>query len=379
MTDGADRRSMTSSGGAAARRPRAPARLALRIATIAGIDVRIHISFLLLVGLVALGSTAPGGPGLVPGVGWLVALFACVVAHEVSHGVVARRLGIPVLEIELLPIGGVSKLGRSPEDPGTELRIAVAGPAMSIALALVLAAAAGLAGVALWPPDLYGGGFLARLAWVNLLLAGFNLVPALPLDGGRVLRAALEERMGRERATVLAARTARILAAAMIAVGVVFNVWLIVIGVFVYLGSWTEERAAVVHEHVKDLRVRDVMISGPLTLAGELSAERASEVLRTTAQREFPVVGADGILLGVVTAADLVGARSTVPVADLAREAPVLGPDDPLEASGLIGGDVALAPVVEAGRVVGLARDADVRLLLQRVLRASTRSDGHRV
>ncbi len=251
MSEGNRHPAGLSRGGAAPRPAPARARLALHIATIGGIDVRVHISFLVLVALVALGSTAPGGPGLVPGVAWLVALFACVVAHEVSHGVVARRLGIPVLEIELLPIGGVSKLGRSPDDPGTELRIALAGPAMSVVLALLFAGVAGLAGVALWPPDLYGGGFLARLAWVNLLLAAFNLLPALPLDGGRVFRAVLEERMGRERATVLAARTARFLAVAMMAAGVAFNVWLIVIGAFVYLGSWTEERAAVMHEHLK--------------------------------------------------------------------------------------------------------------------------------
>jgi stage IV sporulation protein FB len=341
---------------------------------VAGIDVRIHISFLLLVALVAVGSTAPGGPGLVPGVGWLVALFACVVAHEVSHGVVARRLGIPVLEIELLPIGGISKLGRPPDDPGTELRIALAGPAMSVVLALLFVAVAGVAGAELWPPDLYGGGFLARLAWVNLLLAGFNLLPALPLDGGRVFRAILEERFGRERATQMAARTARILAVAMIATGVWLNVWLIVIGAFVYLGSWAEERAAVIHGLVKDLRIRDVMIAGPLTLTSGLPAERAREVLRRTAQRQFPVVGSDGGLVGVVTADDLVAARPGTAIADLARDGPVLGPDDPLETSGLIAGDVAVAPVVEGGRVVGLVRSEDARLLLQRLLRASARS-----
>jgi Zn-dependent protease len=354
---------------------RAPARagLAPRIATVAGIDVRIHISFLVLVALVALGSTAPGGPGVVPGLAWLTALFACVVAHEIAHGVVARRLGIPVLEIELLPIGGVSKLARPPDDPGTELRIAVAGPAASVGLAIGFAVSAGLAGVTLWPPDLYGGGFLARLAWVNLLLAAFNLVPALPLDGGRVLRAGLEERVGRARATLLAARTSRILAVGMVAAGAVFNVWLIVIGVFVYLGSWTEERAAAVHEQVKDLRIRDVMISGPLTLPADLPAARAGEALRRTAQREFPVVGADGGLAGVVAADDLVRAAPAAPVGDLARGAPVLRPDEPLETSGLLGGEVQAAPVVEGDRIVGLARGADVRLLVQQLLRTSAR------
>jgi Zn-dependent protease len=370
MTDGVAPPPGTHNGEGVPRRAPARSHLALRVATVAGIDIRIHVSFLLLVGLVALGSTAPGGVGLVPGLAWLAALFACVVAHEVSHGVVARRYGIPVLEIELLPIGGVSKLGRSPDDPGVELRIALAGPAMSVALAAVFAAAAAVAGVAVWPPDLYGGAFLARLAWVNLLLAGFNLLPALPLDGGRVFRAVLEERTDAQRATVIAARTARFLAIGMIVAGLLLNVWLIVIGAFVYIGSWTEERAAVIHAGIKDLRVRDVMILGPVILPAGIPAAQAGRELWHGAQREFPVVGPGGDPAGVVTAAALLAATAEATVGDVAdREAPTLGADDPLETSGLLGGDVAAAPVVEGGRVVGLARSADAMLLVQRVLR----------
>ena len=174
----------------------------------AGVDIRIHATFLLLVALVALGSTAPEGPGLVASLVWLAAIFTCVVVHELAHSLVARRNGIPIVEIELLPIGGVSKMERSPEDPRVELRIAAAGPAASVALGAVFAGIALLAGVPMWPPTLYGGGFLARLSWVNLLLAGFNLAPALPLDGGRVLRALLEQKTDRQRATHVAARRA---------------------------------------------------------------------------------------------------------------------------------------------------------------------------
>jgi Zn-dependent protease len=230
-------------------------RLSARVATVAGVDIRIHATFLLLVALVAMGSSTTGGPGPVAGVLWLAALFVCVVVHELAHSLVAIRYGIPILEIELLPIGGISKMERSPEDPRVELRIAVAGPAASVALGIFLASTALLARVPIWPPTIYDGSFLVRLAWVNLLLAAFNLLPALPLDGGRVLRAFLEERTDRQHATQVAARVGRMLASAMIALGLFFDIWLLMIGVFVYFGSRAEEMAAVLHERIKDVRV----------------------------------------------------------------------------------------------------------------------------
>lgn len=357
-------------------RSRQRPRLSLRLVTVAGIDIRVHAAFLLLVGLVALGSTAPGGPGLGWGLLWLFALFACVVAHELAHSLVARRNGIPILEIELLPIGGVSKMARAPEDPSVELRIAAVGPATSVGLGLVLAAVAVLAGVPMWPPTLYGGGFVARLAWVNLLLAGFNLVPALPLDGGRVFRAALERRVGREQATHQAARAARFFAALMVATGfAIVNVWLVVIGVFVYFGSWAEEAAGVVHERVKGLRVRDVMIREPVVAPAAAPAAQVADALWRGAQRELPVVGRTGEHVGIVTADDLLRAAPGATVADVTDlAAPVLDPDEALESSGLLSDDLSVAVVVRDGRVVGLARAADALMVAQRLVQdAATR------
>lgn len=338
----------------------------MRLATVAGIEIRVHASFLLLVGIVALGSTAPGSPGLVASMLWLVALFACVVFHELAHSLVARRNGIPIIEIELLPIGGVSKMARSPEDPAVELRIAAAGPAASLVLAAAAAAVALIAGVTLWPPTLVGGGFLARLAWVNLVLAAFNLLPALPLDGGRVLRAALEPRIGRVRATHIAATAGRVGAVLMIAVGVLVNVFLVVIGVFVYLGSWAEEATLALHERARDLCVRDVMIREPIVVPAAARVARAAPALWHDAQRAFPVVSPDGAYVGLVTAENLLG-HSAETIGDVAdRTAPTLGPDDPLEASGLLTDGPRVATVVSAGQVVGLARAADAVLVAQR-------------
>ena len=299
-------------------------RWSLRLATVAGIDIRVHVSFLLLLGLVAVGSTAPDGPGLVAGIGWLAALFACVVVHELAHSLVAQRHGITVTEIDLLPIGGVSQMARLPEDPGVELRIAAAGPAASAALALTFGLSAALTGAQLWPPDLYRGDLLARLAWVNLLLAAFNLLPALPLDGGRVLRAVLEAHRDRRRATAIAAQVARILAVVMMVAGFLVNVWLLLIGLFVYVGSRAEQVAAEVHEQVKDLTVQDVMLPAPVpgTEVGDLDDPHVS----------------------------------------------VLSPDEALEASGLLAGSPAVAVVVRDGRVVGLARSEDAQRKVRRLL-----------
>jgi Zn-dependent protease len=338
----------------------------VRLVTVAGVEIRVHATFLALVALVALGSTVPDGPGLFAGLAWLVALFSCVVAHELAHSLVARRNGIPVIEIELLPIGGVSKMARLPDDPQVELRIAAAGPAASVALGAAFASLAVLVGASLWPPTLYGGAWLARLAWVNVILAAFNLLPALPLDGGRVLRAVLEQRSDREQATRTAARVGRFFASLMIAAGVLVNLWLLIIGVFVYLGSVAEEAAATLHGLTKDLRVRDVMIREPIVIvAGTPAGDAAASVWRG-AQREFPVVTADGICVGLVTAGMLLDADPATPVGEIAdTTAPVLSPDHPLEESGLLDRLPLAAPVVAGGAVVGLARSADAALVIE--------------
>ncbi len=337
--------------------------LSLRVGTIAGIEIRIHATFLLLVALVALAATETEGPTLASSMGWLVAVFACVVAHELGHSLVARRSGIETVEIELLPIGGISKLARSPEDPRVELRIAIAGPIVSVALGMVFALAAVAAGVEMWPPTLYGGGFIARLAWVNLVLAAFNLLPALPLDGGRVLRAMLEQHTDRERATRLAARVARVVAIAMIAVGFLLNVWLVLIGAFVYFASSAEEKAARIHERVKDRHVSDVMIREPICVPPDETVAQLLGVMSTTAQRDFPVVAADGAYLGLVKARVLLHAAPDARVRSVADSIPPLAPDDLLETSGLLDGELSAAVVVTDGRVVGLVRAADAEFL----------------
>jgi Zn-dependent protease len=204
----------------------------------------VHWSFLALLCLVALADDGRGVRFVVVMLAWVVALFACVVVHELAHCVVARRRGARVIRIVLLPIGGLSQLESMPNAPDDEFAIAAAGPLTSLALGLGFFAAALLVGAAVWPPTLFAGSWLARLAWLNVVLGAFNLVPALPMDGGRMLRAFLARHRTRLDATVLASRVARYLGVAMILVGLAYDIWLVVIGVFVLLGANAEEEGA---------------------------------------------------------------------------------------------------------------------------------------
>ncbi len=231
-------------------------RLAWRIACIAGVDIRIHPTFLVLVAFVVAGWF--GSP--LSGAVWLGLLFGSVVAHELAHSVVAMRRGIPVRGIMLLPIGGVSEIERLPDHPRDELVVAIVGPAASFVVAAALATLTLSTGGSLLPLDLVTGSMLHRLLWANFLLGAFNLLPAFPLDGGRVYRAALAERIGLEQATRRAAALGRAAAGVMAVAGIFFDVWLVLIAVFVYFGSRAEEAATLVHLRLTGRDVGDAMV-----------------------------------------------------------------------------------------------------------------------
>ncbi|MGO9341577.1 MAG: site-2 protease family protein [Acidimicrobiales bacterium] len=207
-------------------------------------DVLVHWTFVLLILLVVWGSWA-GGIGLVAaGLVWVAAVFGSVLLHELAHCVVARRRGAIVEDILLIPLGGISQLSKMPEAPADEFAISVVGPLTSIGIGLLAVLAGLLVGARLWPPTLFAGSWFARLAWLNLLLGAFNLLPALPMDGGRVLRAFLAGRYDRRYATFIAARTARFFAIVMIFVGFIYDFWFALIGVFILVSASAEENAA---------------------------------------------------------------------------------------------------------------------------------------
>lgn len=229
------------------------------IARIAGIELRIHISFLVLVALFAAAAPEPGVGNALLSVTWLLVIFGCVVLHEFAHSLVARARGVDVHEILLMPLGGISKMERLPERPRDEFAIAIVGPIASFAIAAAAATFCVLSGRDLVPIDLIDGAWLARITWLNLMLGTFNLIPAFPLDGGRVFRSLLERNHSLESATRIATRVGHAFAIALMMVGAFLDVWLMLIGAFIYFGASAEQTATIVHIRLKGHHVADAI------------------------------------------------------------------------------------------------------------------------
>lgn len=223
-----------------------------RIGRLAGINISVHVTFLLILLWIVVEEYALGVRAMAGSALYMVALFTIVVMHELGHALTARRFGVVTRDIILLPIGGVARLERMPRNPRQELLVAVAGPAVNVVLALVLLAIVRLTG-ALPAANLYDfdpllsvRGFLYQLVFVNVVLALFNMLPAFPMDGGRVLRALLAMRMSSyARATGIAARIGRVLALCLAAAGLygLRNPFWVLIALFVWMAAGTEAAA----------------------------------------------------------------------------------------------------------------------------------------
>ncbi len=291
------------------------------IGTIKGTVVRIHITFLLL--LLWIGGahyTQGGWAAATEGVVFIALLFLCVLLHEFGHVLTARRYGIRTPDITLLPIGGVARLERLPEKPSQELLVALAGPAVNVVIAALLyLALGGLPSSASAEPQNAGVGVLERLASANLFLALFNLIPAFPMDGGRVLRAILASRLGYGRGTQLAATVGQAVAFALGLLGLFGNPLLLFIALFVYLGAASESHAVQMREVSRGVIVSDAMITHFESLSPASVLEDAVRCLLQTTQHEFPVVDGSGRLRGVLTRDDMIRA-----LRDRGPETPVL-------------------------------------------------------
>ncbi len=262
----------------------------LPIFRIAGIQLRIHVTFLLLIAWLAFGYYSAGGSAVAASrVIFVLLLFACVVLHEFGHALAAKAFGINTPDITLLPIGGVARLERMPEEPMQELIIAVAGPMVNVVIALGLFVAGGSQAL-LNPSTVEGGGLVAQLLTINILLLLFNLLPAFPMDGGRVLRALLATRLSYARATQIAASIGQGFAFVFGFIGLIWNPFLIFIALFVYIGASQEAALA---------QMKDVSRRFPVSSAMALLA---------TSQHDFPVVDETGNVAGVLTRHDLIAA-----------------------------------------------------------------------
>lgn len=234
------------------------------ICRVLGIPIRVHLTLVVFLPLMALALSARLGPNLLVSFATLAAFFASIALHELGHAVVAMRYGCGVRQILLLPIGGVAQLSHIPSEPRAEVQIALAGPAVS----LFLFAAAGLAARAL---AVFGAGSLVLVLWLvsimNLCLALFNLLPSFPMDGGRAFRALMTPRWGRKKATFVASRIGRSLAVVFGIIGLLqFHLILIAIAVFIFHAAGAEYRMLLVKErfpHLDPDREDNVVVGPP--------------------------------------------------------------------------------------------------------------------
>jgi stage IV sporulation protein FB len=243
-----------------------------------------------------------------------VLLFACVVAHEFGHIFTARAFGVATPDVTLLPIGGVARLERIPEKPSEEFLVAIAGPLVNVAIAVGLVAVlgAGLKPQHLAAMDSVQVSLVDRLAAVNLFLAVFNMIPAFPMDGGRVLRALLAIRLGHVRATEIAATIGQLVAFALGFLGLFGNPILIFIAIFVYLAASSEAQLVAIRAMSRDVPVSAAMMTEFATLAPDEHIDAAVETLLRTSQSEFPVIDAGRRLVGLLDRDGMIRALKTL-------------------------------------------------------------------
>lgn len=276
-----------------------------------GTEIRMHLTLLLLLAWYAWqGWRVAGVGGAVDQFAFLVLLFASVTLHEFGHITAARRYGIATPTVLLTPIGGLAQIARMPANPRQELVIALAGPLVTLVLTLLLVGGLVLAGdaAALLPGTPDDVPLWTSLAWANLILLVFNLIPAFPMDGGRVLRALLAGRIGMVRGTRIAVRVGQALAIGLAVVGVMTNPMLALIALFIFLGAEAELTA--VANGMMDSLMHTVVAEAQFVTPGQSLRDVLAKA-GGASPLVWPVVDADGRLLGCLTRADLATAADT--------------------------------------------------------------------
>lgn len=273
-----------------------------KIGSILGIPVKVHLTFVLLLVLVYFVGASVIGTGGLNGVIFVILIFASVVFHELSHSIVARHYGITVLDITLLPIGGVARMPSPPNNPVQEIIISAAGPIASLTLGFSLWFVAEFLGYSVRMSDLSAGGnLIAQLAIVNFVLAIFNLIPAFPMDGGRIFRGLLGLYLKPFAATRIAVGVGQVFAILLFFLGIFsMNVFLILIALFVYLGAESEERQMGIMMSLGGSTARDAMVTGVAVLPPDGTVGEAAARFAHGFQSDFPVVD-DRRLVGLVT------------------------------------------------------------------------------
>jgi Zn-dependent protease/CBS domain-containing protein len=344
-----------------------------------GIDVKVHWTFLLLLaffGFTAYQNSGSLGSALVT-VGVIVALFVCVLLHEYGHSLVAQRLGIEIADITILPIGGLARLKSLPEKPWDEVKIAIAGPLVNVVLApLFFGAALLLGGGLTMPPNILEGVQSAAqvfvyLGFINVALVVFNLIPAFPMDGGRVLRGLLATRLGPVRATDISSAVGQFFAAAFFLIGLLSgNLLLALVAVFIFFGAGGEAQMVRQREQMRGLLVSDVMGSRRRTetVTPYHTFGQVLDMVIHGYQEDFPVVDEEGNLVGMITRNEIMTAAHSperyASVRDVMKtDFPTISPDADLFTDGariLQESGLRALPVVRAGDLVGMLTMDDI-------------------
>ena len=349
---------------------------ALQVGSVSGIPVRVHWSFLVALPFLAvifgehfqvvarLAGVDVGELGGQPwmwGLGLTILLFLSVLLHELAHALYARRKGARVVDITLLMIGGVSRIGET-KRPKHEAIMALAGPLTS----LVLGGAA-LVMFALAPRSwLEVRLVLLVTGEINILLGLFNLLPAFPMDGGRILRAVLATRLGAGRATRVAGVVGKVFAAGFVAAGLLGGgFFLVLIGLFVFLGADAEVRQSRMRDLLGNVRVRDLMSRDAPSIPARTTISSAAVRMQAERQLAYTVVE-DGRVVGVLTLRDVAKVpdedRATVEAMEVAHQTPAVAPDDEVwKAFRAMGeSDVQVLPVIDHGELVGAIDQAAI-------------------
>src|ERR671933_171877 len=350
-----------------------------KIGRFSGIDVRVHWTFLLLLAFFAFIGYQNSGSllGALTPIAVIVALFICVLLHEFGHSLVAQRLGLEIHSITLLPIGGVSNLEPRPEKPSDELKITLAGPLVNVVLApIFFGVGLALGAQPRIPADIFTGigsvgQFFFYLGYLNVVLAVFNLIPAFPLDGGRILRALLATRLGAVRATDISSAVGKLFAAAFFLIGLLGgNFLLALVAVFIYFGATGEAQMVRQQEQTRGLSVSDVMGTKPRTET--VTPDRTfGQVLDSVIhgyQEDFPVVDESGKLVGMITRDEIMTAAHSTEryssVRDLMKtDIPTISPHADLFKDGLRvlqESGLRAMPVVKDGNLVGMLTIDDI-------------------
>lgn len=354
-----------------------------KIARLWGIDIYMHATFLLILGWVAYSYWVEFHRvnAVLGGVLFILALFACVVFHEYGHALMARRFGVKTRDITLYPIGGVARLERIPEKPIEELWVAIAGPAVNVFIAAVLAAYLAVSGGLTQGMhlSLTSGGFVPRLLAVNLLLVAFNLLPAFPMDGGRVLRALLAMRMDHLRATQVAATVGQAMAFLFGFIGLFIDPLLLFIAFFVWIGAEQEASTARIKHSLGGIPVSRAMQTSFAVLAPGDSLAHAVELILSGSQHDFPVVQ-DGRVLGILERDTLIkvlaqAGQNEAVTSAMRRDLPEVDTHEMVE-SALARLDESRAktlPVTHGGRLAGLITSENITefLMIRSALRAA--------